>query len=358
MSGVEAENGTGPAEEADAGGAPSPKRRALKLGPLKPLPAQDKERIARRYAKSPGRRKAGAAETEHVDLSAPAQAPPPAPAPVPAPAAPPAVKKHALELLAERENRQPTQAEQVIIDRDKSYDQFFGGGVRKVLVRAHEKPLEMVQAEMKKKTDDFVQNHNRQPYLADIASDTDWKHIWERLDVLTSHYPVSAIVGSAHSHSVPALKRKFQDICKGEDHMTLLHLTRAIEASLAQKDGDKEAKSQPADTDETKLLNTMVFLCGAGAHAPAPINATQFVRACRQQATTQRIVTFWRRAKARRAAVQAVELCKKWINYPKEDQMCRFLALTNGTAGKWVPLGSDTANKNTNMSTAKQQVRP
>ena len=44
MSGVEAENGTGPAEEADAGGAPSPKRRALKLGPLKPLPAQDKER--------------------------------------------------------------------------------------------------------------------------------------------------------------------------------------------------------------------------------------------------------------------------------------------------------------------------
>ena len=42
--------------------------------------------IARRYAKSPGRRKAGAAETEHVDLSAPAQAPPPAPAPVPAPA--------------------------------------------------------------------------------------------------------------------------------------------------------------------------------------------------------------------------------------------------------------------------------
>ena len=61
--------------------------------------------IARRYAKSPGRRKAGAAETEHVDLSAPAQAPPPAPAPVPAPAAPPAVKKHALELLAERENR-------------------------------------------------------------------------------------------------------------------------------------------------------------------------------------------------------------------------------------------------------------
>jgi hypothetical protein len=188
-----------------------------------------------------------------------------------------------------RRCRQPTQAEQVIIDRDKSYDQFFGGGVRKVLVRAHEKPLEMVQAEMKKKTDDFVQNHNRQPYLADIASDTDWKHIWERLDVLTSHYPVSAIVGSAHSHSVPALKRKFQDICKGEDHMTLLHLTRAIEASLAQKDGDKEAKSQPADTDETKLLNTMVFLCGAGAHAQAPINATQFVRACRQQVGIKRM---------------------------------------------------------------------
>jgi hypothetical protein len=52
---------------------------------------------------------------------------------------------------------------------DQEYDKVFGGMVRKTmallqtLLRAHQKPLDQVQAEMNPKTETFVEENGRHP---------------------------------------------------------------------------------------------------------------------------------------------------------------------------------------------------
>jgi hypothetical protein len=250
------------------------------------------------------------------------------------------------ETNATHGRRALTPEEQKQVLQDKEYKKFFGGGHRKSLVQMHEWPIERVKFCIKGKTEAFVQSHNnRHPYLADIASDIDWKHASERFDVLTCHYPLKAIVGSDHSKD--ALKRKFLEISQEQKYMTMKHLAQAVE----RVNEKKECKTK-LEVDETKLLNTMNFLMQEGrlvqhhsgeqivaenaSSSTGQVDEEKFVRACERQNYIKHIVKFWRSAKQRRSAAEAMELCKKWISFPKEDQMDRFLELTNGISGQWV----------------------
>ena len=251
------------------------------------------------------------------------------------------------ETNATHGRRALTPEEQKQVLQDREYKKYFGGGNRKELLQTHEWPIERVEGCIKQKTEAFVKQsrNNRHPYLADIASDLDWKHASERFDVLTCHYPLKAIVGSDHSED--ALKRKFKEICQEQKYMTRKHLTQAIE----RVNGKQEGRTKH-EVDETKLLNTMKFLmqhgrlvqhhsgeqpnAGDASSYSEQVGVGQFVRACQRLNRIKHIVTFWRSAKQRRSAAEAMELCKKWISFPKEDQMNRFLALTNGISGEWV----------------------
>ena len=205
-----------------------------------------------------------------------------------------------------------TKEEQLKVAQDKEYEKFFGGGVRKTLVRAHQKPFDQVQAEMEKKTLAFVADKGRHPYLADIASDIDWKHAFERILHLTSHYPVPAIVGAIHSDA--ALKRKFHEISSGENYITIPHLAHAI-AATAQANGEKEGKNMNDADEATKLSNTMAFLNGK-PNATAQVDERRFIRACKRHQAIKQIVLNWRRRKQQRMAAKSMQLCRKWINFP------------------------------------------
>ena len=253
------------------------------------------------------------------------------------------------ETNATHGRRALTPEEQTKVLQDKEYRKYFGGEHRKALVRTNEWPIEKVEECIKSKTEAFVQTQDRHPSLANIASDIDWKNATERFDVLTCYYPVKAIVGSDHSQK--ALKEKFKEICQEQKYMTMKHLKQAVER-VAKANDKKEGKTVHA-VDETKLRNTMKFLMQAGrlvqhhtgveqpdagdaSSSSAQVDEGHFVRACQRENKIKRIVKFWRTAKQRRSAAEAMELCKKWINFPKEDQMKRFLALTNGMSGQWV----------------------
>jgi hypothetical protein len=229
---------------------------------------------------------------------------------------------------------------------------YFGGEHRKALVRTNEWPIEKVEECIKSKTEAFVvQSQGRHPSLALIASDRDWKHATERFDVLTCYYPVKAIVGSDYIHSQKALKEIFKEICQEQKYMTMKHLKQAVERVA-------KANASRKPVDETKLRNTMKFLMQAGrlvqhhtgveqpdagdaSSSSAQVDEGHFVRACQRENKIKRIVKFWRTAKQRRSAAEAMELCKKSINVPNEDQMKLFLALTNGMSGQWVDNGNE-----------------
>ena len=250
------------------------------------------------------------------------------------------------ETNATHGRRALTPEEQTQVLRDNQFKIYFGGQHRKSLIQMNEWPIEKVKDCIKGKTEAFVKSHNnRYPYLTDIALDIDWKHASERFEVLTCHYPLKAIVGSDHSKD--ALKRKFREICQEQKYMTMKHLTQAVERANVKTEGKTKH-----EVDETKLVNTMEFLMQEGRLAPhhsgeqpvaenassssGQVDEGQFVRACQSQNIIKHIVKFWRSAKQRRSAAEAMELCRKWISFPKEDQMDRFLELTNGISGHWV----------------------
>lgn len=210
-----------------------------------------------------------------------------------------------------------TKEEQLKVTQDKEYEKFFGGGVRKTLVRAHQKPFDQVQAEMERKTLAFVADKGRHPYLEDIASDIDWKHAFERILNLTSHYPVPAIVGASRAiHSDAVLKRKFHEISSGEKYMTIPQLARAI-AATAQANGEKEGKNMDDADEMTKLSNTMAFLNGKpNTTAHTQVDERRFIRACKRHQAIKKIVLNWRRRKQQRMAAKSMQLCRKWINFP------------------------------------------
>ena len=215
-----------------------------------------------------------------------------------------------------------TKEEQLKVTQDKEYEKFSGGAVRKTLVRAHQKPLDQVQAEMENKTRAFAEDKvrnptGRHPCLADISSDIDWKHAFERILHLKSHYPVPAIVGAIHSEA--ALERKFHEICSGEKYMTIPLLAQAIAAqavaATAKANGEKEGKNVDDSDEVTKLSNTMAFLNGK-PDATAQVDVKNFIRACKRHEAIKHIVLHWRRRKKHRLAAQSMQLCKRWINFP------------------------------------------
>lgn len=104
------------------------------------------------------------------------------------------------------------------------------------------------------------------------------------------------------------------------------HITQALE------DLRFESTHEFVKIDDAKLEITMAFLDDNG---DGRISLQEFKRAVRLEESSRRIVRRWRSTNTRVIFRKLVENTRKFVNFPTEAQVKKFLYLTNGRPGQY-----------------------